>query len=88
MHGGAAPQVRRKAAERLATLVDPALRVLADSMKQRKDIRARLNAAQDVLDRNNLSGKQQVDITSGGQTWADILRARRAKDSLDPGSES
>lgn len=78
-HGGAAPQVKRSAAMRLAALVSPAIGVLDSAMKQKKDLRVRLNAAQDVLDRNNLSGKQQIDVTSGGQTWADILRARRAK---------
>src|SRR5689334_10410024 len=74
-HGGMAPQVQRKAAERLAALVDPAIGVLATAMKQKKDLRVRLNAAQDVLDRNNLSGVQKVEVTGA----AEILRSRRSQ---------
>lgn len=59
-HGGAAPQVRQKAAARLAALVDPAIGVLAKALAS-KDERLKLNAAQDVLNRNNLSGKQTVE---------------------------
>lgn len=75
-HGGAAPQVLKAASERLAALVDPAIGVLQIAMKQKKDLRARLNAAQDVLDRNNLSGVQKVEVSSGA---AAILRSRREK---------
>lgn len=78
VHGGSAPQVREKAAERLAALVDPAIGVLAASMRQKKDKRLALTAATDVLNRNNLTGKQQIEI-AGGQGWAEILRERRAR---------
>src|SRR5690242_18758926 len=84
VHGGSAPQVRRKAAERLATLIDPAIGVLATSMRQRKDRRLALSAAVDVLNRNNLTGKQQIEV-SGATNWADVLRARRAKRSARDG---
>jgi hypothetical protein len=50
MHGGSAPQVRKAAALRLITLVDPALGVLAQDLKA-KDRKLRQNAAFDVLDR-------------------------------------
>ena len=76
LHGGAAPQVIRCAQERLAALVDPAIGVLQQAMKQKKDLRVRLSAAQDVLDRNNLSGKQKIEVGVAG--WAAILREKQA----------
>lgn len=52
MHGGAAPQVRKKAQERLAAMVDPALGVLSYAMsKKSKSLRDAITAAKDVLDR-------------------------------------
>lgn len=60
-HGGAAPQVREAAIRRLAAMVDPALGVLAKSMKSRTE-RIRFDAARDVLDRNNLKGKEQFEV--------------------------
>jgi hypothetical protein len=77
VHGGAAPQVRRKAAERLAALVDPAIAVLTASMRQTKDKRLALSAAVDVLNRNSLTGKQKVEI-SGDLSIAEILRLRES----------
>src|SRR5437763_10627112 len=71
VHGGSAPQVRQKAAERLAALIDPAIGILAASMRQTKDRRLALSAATDVLNRNNLTGKQQIEV-SAGRTWADV----------------
>jgi hypothetical protein len=62
----------------MAALIDPAIGVLAASMRQRKDRRLALSAAVDVLNRNNLTGKQQIEV-SGVQNWAAVLRARRAK---------
>ncbi len=61
-HGGAAPQVIKKARERLADLVDPAigrLRVLVDT----EDERVALAAAKDILDRNDVTGKAKREIT-------------------------
>ena len=61
-HGGAAPQVIKKARERLADLVDPAigrLRVLVDT----EDERVALAAAKDILDRNDFTGKAKREIT-------------------------
>lgn len=76
VHGGSAPQVRAKAAERLAALVNPAIAVLAASMRQSKDKRLALSAAVDVLNRNNLGGKKQMEI-SAGPSVAEILRERQ-----------
>ncbi len=51
-HGGAAPQVKKSAAMRLAMLVDPAIKVMADNMKDReKNPAVALRAAEDILDR-------------------------------------
>ena len=86
VHGGAAPQVRRKAAERLAAMIDPALAVLAATLRQKIDKRLSLSAAGDILNRNSLNGKQHVEV-SGGLSLADVLRARRAR-RLDAGNSA
>lgn len=65
MHGGAAPQVKRKAALRLQELVDPALKVLAREMVSAEKSSDRLRAVENVLDRAGITRKQdQVDETS------------------------
>lgn len=51
MHGGAAPQVKQKAAERLAALVDPAITTLGKLLRSKQE-HVKLKAVQDVLDRN------------------------------------
>jgi hypothetical protein len=51
-HGGAAPQVKARARERLAALVEPAIGVLGDLIRRRGKLpMAALGAARDVLDR-------------------------------------
>lgn len=50
MHGGAAPQNRRKAEERLALLVEPALEALADIVDFGESGQVRLRAAKAILD--------------------------------------
>lgn len=73
-HGGGAPQVQRRAAMRLASLVEPALvtvaRIMLDPTARDAD---RLRAAENVLDRSGVSRKAEV-ITN--DTARDILRAR------------
>ena len=65
MHGGAAPQVKRKAALRLQELVDPALKVLAREMVSAEKSSDRLRAVENVLDRAGITRKQdQVDETT------------------------
>lgn len=61
-HGGAAPQVIKKARERLAALVDPAIARLATVVND-EDSRVALAAAKDILDRNDLTGKTKHEIT-------------------------
>jgi hypothetical protein len=61
-HGGGTKLAREAARVRLAALVDPALRVLAEAMKARVPTQHRLTAARDVLDRNGLKAKDEVVI--------------------------
>src|SRR5271167_1693381 len=65
-HGGGAPQVKRSAALRLAMLVDPAIGVLATSLRQKKDKRLALTAAQDVLNRNGYKSAEEIKLLGGG----------------------
>lgn len=62
MHGGSAPQVRRAAALRLAALVDPAIGVLAHSLKSKTE-RVKLDAAKDVLDRNGMKDAVKIYVS-------------------------
>jgi len=52
----------KKARERLAALVDPALARLA-AVVDDDDSRVALAAAKDILDRNDLTGKTKHEIT-------------------------
>lgn len=64
-HGGAAPQVKRAAALRLAQLVDPAIDAQAYLLKQTKHLPSKLGAAKDVLDRNGLGQKTSIKTPDG-----------------------
>jgi hypothetical protein len=78
MHGGSAPQVRRKAEERLLDMVDPALNTLLRTCKSNNEPALALKAAIDILDRNGLKAVEKVEF-SVGESVADILRGRRHK---------
>ncbi len=65
VHGGAAPQVRAKAQERLAALVDPAIERLSKIVQDDEAKALALAAARDILDRNNLSGKHKHEHVGG-----------------------
>jgi hypothetical protein len=58
-HGGSAPQVKRRAEERLAALVDPAIAALSKLVRSKVSTTVKLNAARDILDRNGFSRKRQ-----------------------------
>ena len=58
-HGGAAPQVIKKAQERLAELVDPALTRLA-KLVDGDNPSVALGAVKDVLDRNYLGTQEPI----------------------------
>lgn len=64
-HGGNAPQVRRKAALRLAALVDPAIvtiaRIMTDQTAKPGD---RLRAANSVLDRAGIVRQTDMDLST------------------------
>jgi hypothetical protein len=65
-HGAAAPQVRVKAALRLAMLMDPALKLYADTLKD-KDHPDGFRVANDILDRNKLFGLGASEDATPGQ---------------------
>jgi hypothetical protein len=60
-HGGAAPQVKRRAEERLAALVDPAIDELRKLLRS-KSPAVVLGAVKDVLDRNGFKPKDVVVV--------------------------
>lgn len=65
-HGGSAPQVRAAAQRRFAALVDPAIGVLENRLKEdKKDPGNALRAARDVLDRAGLKPADKFeDVTA------------------------
>lgn len=66
-HGGAAPQTKRKAALRLAELVDPAIATLGREMVKADKSSDRQRAANSILDR--------AGITRGQSAEVDVARA-------------
>lgn len=74
VHGGSAPQVKRKAALRLIELIDPAIatlgRVMVDPNAKDAD---KLRAAENVLDRGGLPRTQEV---SSPDTAREVLIER------------
>jgi hypothetical protein len=79
-HGGRAPQVRRKAQERLVALINPAINALSASLKS-KDGKVKLAAARDVLDRNDYGPSQKLQL-SGAVQVTDPGRDRLSDDEL------
>jgi len=74
VHGGAAPQVQRKARERLKTLVHPAIDRLEKTIGDDENLTQALAAARDVLDRvpetsrhSKLSVGAEVDMGDPGR---------------------
>lgn len=68
-HGGAAPQVRRKAEERIAAAADPAAAKLVELMSSRKvPYSVQLAAAKDLLDRAGIGTKERA-ITVELKKW-------------------
>ncbi len=62
-HGGAAPQVKLKAQERLAILVDPAIDRLKEVIEKGENIPAAVTAAKDILDRTGFKPTDKVEKT-------------------------
>lgn len=61
-HGGAAPQVKAKAEERIRALVDPALDRIARLIAAADTDSVGLAAAKDILDRAGYGAKQRIDL--------------------------
>lgn len=72
VHGGAAPQVKRKAAMRLLELVDPAIATLAKEMVKAEKSGDHLRAANSILDRAGYGRVTKVE----GQDAKEILVER------------
>lgn len=60
MHGGSAPQTRRKANLRLIELIDPAIATLAREMTTADKSSDRQNAANSILDRAGVPRRAEV----------------------------
>ncbi len=79
-HGGAAPQVKRAAALRLAALVDPAIATLAREMTSATNKPAdRLRAAENILDRAGVPRHTGVDSESARAILLEKLMTARAR---------
>lgn len=64
MHGGSAPQVRAKAAERLALAQDDAASLLIRfAHDEQVPYPVRLAAVKDILDRGGIGTKQELEVT-------------------------
>jgi hypothetical protein len=68
-HGGAAPQVRRKARERLDAMIDPAITVLQAVLNkgiETDDMSTVVRAAFGILDRCGFGVKSQLEVSGPG----------------------
>ena len=64
VHGGNAPQVRRRAAQRLLEASDSAAALLVKIVDdERLPVEVRLKAARDLLDRAGLGAKERVELS-------------------------
>jgi hypothetical protein len=74
MHGGAAPQVRRRAAQRILEASDQAAYRLVQMMQDKSLPPAvQLAAARDLLDRANLAGKQEIELDIKVSKFENVL---------------
>lgn len=85
-HGGAAPQVREAARERLLALVDPALGVLARAVRKRKSAQwepsaTELRAVSEILTRAGIGEESGAPTApdDGRVTWEEFVRVYRRK---------
>jgi len=84
-HGGKAPQVKRKAALRLAALVDPAVATLAKEMTKADRSADRQRAANSILDRAGISRTPDLDAATARAILVERLIALRTPPpALDP----
>lgn len=81
VHGGSAPQVRRKAEERLKALVDPAIVALQEILKDKAHPQ-RLAAAKEVLSRDGRIGQVGQSVPGDGElllTWERFTALYKAR---------
>ena len=64
MHGGAAPQVKQKAMERILAAADPAAAELVRLAKEAESESVRLQAIKDLLDRAGFGATQKHELTT------------------------
>lgn len=75
MHGGAAPQVKAAADERLRALVDPAITRLAELVAQTEFPSVAIAAVKDVLDRTQGKASESVAVNHTGTVTLEMLVA-------------
>jgi len=73
VHGGYAPQVRRRAEERLAALEVPAIGVLDRAIRRRKIDAQSIAAAREILDRTRGKPVQRTEVTGSEGAPLDIM---------------
>ena len=78
-HGGAAPQVKRAARERLNDLIDPAINELGRRLEDPDNPALSLRAATDVLDRTGYKPTDHVEHSGELRTVTRIVHEHRAK---------
>jgi hypothetical protein len=78
MHGGAAPQVKAKALERLLALQNPAIDRLTKLIANDEYPSTAYAAAKDVLDRTMGKPKEQLELT--GKDGKDLIPAHAMSD--------
>lgn len=87
MHGGAAPQVQRKARIRLLELIDPAIATLAREMVSADRSGDRQRAANSILDR---AGMPRTVATPDSEVAKELLleRLKKYRDDQDKQGEA
>lgn len=78
-HGGASPDVKRKAALRLASLVDPAIATLGREMVKAERSADRQRAANSILDRAGISRAASSEVEVARSLLLERLAALRAE---------
>lgn len=87
-HGGAAPQVKAKALERLMALQDPAVNTLEYLMDQKSAFPSTAYAAaRDVLDRTMGKAKEQIEMNVTGELSMVPARLAEARKRLAANSQ-
>lgn len=84
MHGGQAPQTKRKAALRLLELVDPAIATLAREMVQASKSSDKQRAANSILDRAGYGRVHKVEATDARELLVQRLLALQGESAPTP----